>query len=419
MFKPKSLFLLMASLLALSGCGDTTEGETVRLQVWGPAKEGEKEVYEYLAGKFQEAHPEITFKMGFGDVGEGDASTMALGDIDTAADVFMFADDQLANLVQKGVLNALPTTYANIVKGRDLERCVNDASFTKQDEEEKVYAFPLSSDNGYMLVYNKAFFTATDVQTLEGMMAKADKDHQVVIDMGNGYYSLSGLLDYGELSYDPYARVHETDFDSTANANALQGLIDIIQPKKDKGFKSVNVDDIMTDFSDANGNKVVAAVTGNWNVDNIMEELGDDFAATKLPTYTSADSSTVQMGSFSGSKLVGVKSSSLVSAWALAFAEFVTNEAAQQYRFEAIKKGPSNIVVDGSAAVLAEPGLAALDAQYPFSIPQGKSVGESFWTPAASVGNFIVNGPAGVDGPQTIQEQLAAFVAAVTAAPEV
>ena len=166
-------------------------------------------------------------------------------------------------------------------------------------------------------------------------------------------------------------------------------------------------------------NKVVAAVTGNWNVDNIMEELGDDFAATNLPTYTSADSSTVQMGSFSGSKLVGVKSSSLVSAWALAFAEFVTNEAAQQYRFEAIKKGPSNIVVDGSAAVLAEPGLAALDAQYPFSIPQGKSVGESCWTPSASVGNFIVNGPAGVDGPQTIQEQLAAFVAAVTAAPEV
>ena len=419
MFKPKSLFLLMASLLTLSGCGGTTDGETVRLQVWGPAKEGEKEVYEYLAGKFQEAHPEITFKMGFGDVGEGDAATMALGDIDTAADVFMFADDQLANLVQKGVLNALPTTYANIVRGRDLARSVSDASFTKQTEEEKVYAFPLASDNGYMLVYNKAFFNATDVLTLEGMMAKADANHQVVIDMGNGYYSMTGLLDYGQLSYDPFARVHTTDFDSVANASALQGLINIIQPKKDKGFKSVNVDDVMADFSNANGNKVVAAVTGNWNVDNIKELLGADFAAAKLPTYTSTDSSVVQMGSFTGSKLVGVKSSSLVSAWALSFAEFVTNEAAQLYRFEQIAKGPTNSAVYNSPAVLAEPGLAALDAQYPFAISQGKSVGDTFWTPAGSVGNFIVNGPAGVDGPQTIQEQLTAFVQAITAAPEV
>ena len=418
MFKKKSLFLFVASLLALTGCDGGNDGEVVRLQVWGPTKEGEKEVYEYLAGKFQEAHPEITFKMGFGDVSEGDAATMALGDIDTAADVFMFADDQLANLVQKGVLNALPTTYANIVKARDLERSVKDASFTKQDEEEKVYAFPLASDNGYMLIYNKSYFNETDVQSLEGMMAKADKDHQVVIDMGNGYYSMTGLLDYGELSYDPYTRVHDTDFDSVANASALQGMIDILRPKLDKGFKSINADDILADFSDANGNKVVAAVTGNWNADNIKEELGDDFAAAKLPTYTSADSTVVQMGSLSGSKLVGVKSSSLVSAWALSFAEFVTNEAAQLYRFEQIGKGPTNSVVYDTPAVLAEPGLAALDAQYPFSIPQGKSVGESFWTPAGSVGNFIVNGPANVDGPQTIQEQLTSFVQAITSAPE-
>jgi hypothetical protein len=92
MFKPKSLFLLMASLLALSGCGDTTEGETVRLQVWGPAKEGEKEVYEYLAGKFSEAHPEIHLKWVL-VMWVKMMRPHGLGDIHTAADVFMFADD--------------------------------------------------------------------------------------------------------------------------------------------------------------------------------------------------------------------------------------------------------------------------------------------------------------------------------------
>ena len=102
MFKQKKSLFLIASALVLAACGGGGgDKETIRLQVWGPEKEGEKEVYNYLAAEFQKLHTDITFKITYGDVGEGDAATQALADVDTAADIFMFADDQLSNLVEK------------------------------------------------------------------------------------------------------------------------------------------------------------------------------------------------------------------------------------------------------------------------------------------------------------------------------
>ena len=122
------------------------------------------------------------------------------------------------------------------------------------------------------------------------------------------------------------------------------------------------------------------------------------------------------MGAFAGSKLVGVKSSTAQPAWALAFADFITDETAQAYRFAEIGKGPSNSIVSASEAVQANEALAALGAQAEFAIPQSKSVGSAFWDASAAVGNFVVNGPASEDAPQTIQAQLDAFVQAITLA---
>ncbi len=422
MFKHKKYAILTASVLVLAACGggtsttedpsDSTPGSTrtrVRLQVWGPQKEGEKEVYEHLAAQFQEANPSIEFLMSYGDVGEADAATQALADVDTAADVFMFADDQLANLVGKGVLTELSDFYGDKVKERDLASAVDAATFG-----DKLYAFPVAADNGYFLMYNNEFFTETDVLTLEAMFEKTDANHQIAIDMGNGYYALSAIMNVGDITYDPTEKVHTTNFNETASVKAMEGFEELIQANLDTGFKAINVDDILADFGDAQGNKIVAAVSGMWNADNIQEELGTRFAATKLPSFTSKDGTSVQMGSFAGSKLVGVKSNAQNQAWALAFADFITSEAAQLYRFEQIGKGPSNIVVSASDAVAANPGLAALGAQAAYAIPQSKSVGGSFWDPAAAVGNFVVNGPTEGSSVVTVQDQLDAFVAAVT-----
>jgi len=430
MFKQKKYIVLAATAMILAACGPTgtsntsqtstptnsdvtTSGsgtkERIRVQVWGPQKEGEKEIYEHLAAEFQAQNPSINFLMSYGDVGEGDAATQALADVDTAADVFMFADDQLSNLVNKGVLTELSSYYADKVKARDLASAVDAATYG-----DKLYGFPVAADNGYFLMYNTDFYTETDVLTLEAMIAKADSSHQIAIDLGNGYYALSPIMNVGDISYNPTTKVHSTTFNQTASVKAMEAFTDIVRDNLDKGFKSINVDDILADFSDAQGNKIVAAVSGMWNADNIEEALGAKFGATKLPSFTSKDNTVVQMGSFAGSKLVGVKSNSANQAWALAFAEFITNEAAQLYRYQQIGKGPSNANVSASAAVQENEALAALGMQAAFAIPQSKSVGGSFWDAAAAVGNFVANGPTEESTVLTVKDQLDAFVMAIT-----
>jgi len=75
-----------------------------------------------------------------------------------AADIFIFADDQLNRLVENRVLLELPESYANTVTERDSAVSVANAT----NNEDKLVAFPLSDDNGYFLYYNKDYFASTD-----------------------------------------------------------------------------------------------------------------------------------------------------------------------------------------------------------------------------------------------------------------
>ena len=216
MFKHKNLALLIVGLFTLTGCGSSSESssepkgsdntsdttpvakEKVRLQVWGPKEE--EALYKKHAAEFQAANPTIEFKVDYGDVGEGDASKNVLADVSTAADVFFFPDDQMAQMANKGVLAEIPSAYQTRIKARDAEASINAATYAGDD---KMYGFPLSLDNGYFLVYNKKFFNENDVKTLEGILAKATAEHQLVVDMGNGYYATSFIQYIANISYDP------------------------------------------------------------------------------------------------------------------------------------------------------------------------------------------------------------------------
>lgn len=434
MFKQKRIALLVAGLLLLAGCnggssadvsGDVSQGTTsqttttseggskerVRLSVWGSS--AEEPLYHKHAAEFQEKHPEINFSISYADVGEADAATNVLQDVSTAADVFFFADDQLPTMQAREVIAKLPKGYANKVKERDVASAAENASSAVDDE---LYAFPVTNDNGYMLIYNKAFLRETDVETLEGIMAKTTAEHQFVVDMGNGYYATSFIQYLCDITYNPITKLHTTNFNSAEAVDALQGVSNLLKPRVDNGFKSVDFNGAaLDDLSDANGNKVIAAVTGVWNTELLKEKLGENLGAAKLPTFKSANGTTVQWGSFAGSKLVGVKSSSNNLGWALAFADYITDEAAQRYRFETNGWGPSNKNLLADEELLADHvTLKALAAQAPYAISQAKSVGSKFWDNAAIVGNFLLKGPASEESPQTLQATLDAFVDALT-----
>lgn len=419
MFKHKRVALLLASLFLVAGCtpADSSNSgssgsdpkERVRLQVWGPLQE--KDLYTKHAAEFALANPQIEFKIDYGNVGEPEAAENVLADVSTAADVFFYPDDQVSVMANKGVLAELPAGYVNKITERDSELSVNAATF---DKDGKVYGFPVSSDNGYFLVYNKKFFNEEDVKTLEGILAKVSADHQFALDMGNGYYSLSFIQHISEISYDPVTELHSTNFNNQASIDALQAVSNLITPLKNVGFLSEDFNGAaLDDLRDENNNRVIAGITGHWNTATLMEILGDDLGTAKLPSFKDVNGVDVQMGSFIGSKLVGVKSSSKHLAYAMAFADYITNEAAQITRFTENAWGPSNLNAYEHPAVQANPGLAALSAQSPYAIPQGKSVGGTFWSNAGTIGNFLLDGPT-PEGPQTLKAALDQFVLAIT-----
>ena len=91
-------------------------------------------------------------------------------------------------------------------------------------------------------------------------------------------------------------------------------------------------------------------------------------------------------------------------------ADYITNEANQQKRFEDRNLGPSNINVNASDAVQSAPAIAALAAQSEFSDLQ--RVGANYWDPAASLGQILQSGD--TQG-KTTQQLVDDAVAGITA----
>ena len=96
--------------------GDTTPVDTtpagpeaITLKVWAP-QEDQVDANSWLIqmqAAFEAAHPEYTITWDNGVCPEGDAATMVTADPAAAADVFMYANDQLGTLLQAGALSQL------------------------------------------------------------------------------------------------------------------------------------------------------------------------------------------------------------------------------------------------------------------------------------------------------------------------
>ena len=146
-----SLFLALAAVTPLlAGCrknnNDTNPNNTdtpaVTLKVWG-AQDDQKMLRE-MCDAFAQAHPEKKYTFTYGVVGEGDAKKIFLDDPDAAADVFQFANDQLADLVNAGALAQIGGSYRTAVEEDSLAGAVDAAMV-----DGKLDAFPATADNGY------------------------------------------------------------------------------------------------------------------------------------------------------------------------------------------------------------------------------------------------------------------------------
>lgn len=413
-FQKKLLVLPVVVAMLLTGCGGsagksaasgdaldftTASGDAGNDLVVSVGTEEDKEVLEQITSDFKKANPDFPYTVKAKVISEANASNQVLGDINSAPDVFAFADDQLNALAASGILHPIDDSS---VKSDNLDAAVDAASI-----DGKLYAYPMTADNGYFLYYNKKYFKDSDLKTMDGILkAAASKGKKVTMDIGSGWYMYSFYGNTGlKLSLADDGLTNVCDWNSTKNkitgldvAKAMSAIA------KKPGFLAGG-DDVLK--AKAAGGTVIAGVSGVWLSQDLKKAWGDDMGAAKLPTYTVAGKQ-VQMASFAGYKMVGVNSFSPKAEWANKLAAYMTNEKSQTLRFEKRGQGPSNKKAAESDAVKASPAIQALLAQSKYASLQ--RVGQKYWDATTAFGSELVSGSA------ITQKRLDQLVKQITAA---
>lgn len=413
-----------ADTSAADTADDTTAaastGETISLTVWGA-----EEDQDYLSERveaFKEAYADYaTFDIQIGVESESTAKDTVLTDIEAAADVFAFADDQLVSLVNAGALLALDDNMSAVLEnyaGKTLDDVKADnveVSIEAATYNDTLYAFPTSADNGFFLFYDSSVLSEEDVASWDSLLAAAEAaGKQVGMTISSGWYNAgffygagftTGLNDDGTTSI---------DWDGTSSlgytgVDVVKGMLDITSSS---AFLACADGDVSNQIASGS---LCAAVSGTWDAEAAQAAFGDGYAATKLPTFTCAGDQ-VQMGSVAGCKLMGVNAYCDNAGWAVLLAEFLTNEESQTRHFELREIGPSNVNSQASDEVASNVALNALAEQSEFATIQ--SVGDKYWDPTATFGEIIAQQQLSADDDAAIQSALDDLVSGVTAAIE-
>ena len=354
----------------------TTSGES--FVIWCPEEQVETTTAQVEA--FRETSPDFTYTVTVNAVGEGEAATNMLTDVTAGADLFFFAQDQLARLVQAGALTAVNSAYADDVSTR------NDAgSVAAGTMNDTLYAYPLTSDNGYFMYYDKSVISEDIINDQTAIIAACEAaGKQIGFQLSNsGWYNAAYFFGAGCVSdWTTDSDGNFTGYVDTYNSDegkiAVQGMAEL------EGSSAYVGTDLAQTSLFESGAAVV--VSGTWDYETAYQALGENMGCAKLWSYT-VDGQSYQLGSFSGNKLLGVKpqSDATKAAWCQALANYLTDEECQRERFEISSWGPSNITVQESDEVQANPALAALAEQSEYATPQGQYP-NSWWDVSKAIG---------------------------------
>ena len=327
----------------------------------------------------------ITFEATVEPVGEGDAATSMTTDVEAGADIFCFAQDQTARLIQAGALAPLGQAAAQLVKDSH-----DKASVGAVTSGDNLYGYPLTSDNGYFMYYDKSVIPETAIGNMTDLIAAAKAaGRNISFELENSWYTVAYFFGAGCVSEwetdgeGKFIKVND-NFNSEIGLIAAKGMQELLT-------SGIYVNSSATaDFDAAVKSAVV--VSGTWNYENAKSILGDNLGIAELPSYT-VDGKSYHLGSYNGCKLMGVKPQSDAKRAAALhqLAQYMTSEEVQLERFNSVGWGPSNVKAQASEAVKAAPHLTALIAQNAYSRPQGQIHG-SWWDIAKVIATSIKEG---------------------------
>lgn len=352
---------------------------TGEITIW-VAEEVSSFTSEQIAA-FQEANPQYAgYTVTVEPVGEGDAASNMITDVEGGADIYGFAQDQLARLVTSGAITPLTDEYASFVSEQNDAGAASAAVMGGT-----TYAFPITSDNGYFLYYDKS--VVTDPTSLDAIVADCEAAGKgIYMEINSGWYQPAFFFGTGcTLTYDSDDEGNFTacniDYASDKGVTALKAIINL---KKSSAFVNGSAASNATNFA--------AIIDGTWDSGAIKDVLGDNYACAKLPKFT-VDGTDYQLGGFGGFKLLGVKPQTDANKLAVcqAMAQFLSSEETQLARYDVVGWGPSNMAAQQNDAVKSDEALAALAEQLAETIPQGQYPND-YWTLATSLGDSIIAG---------------------------
>lgn len=403
--KKKFLAVLMAAVMcaSLAGCGekqskntsgdasqpkqekegsDASKEEAIKttLTVWSPSEDQSEEQGKWLqtmCEQFLKEHPnwDITFK--YGVCPEAEAKATVTQDVEAAADVYMFANDNLADLISANAISKLGGETAEYVKSTNSQSIVDSVSV-----DGNIYGVPFTT-NTWFMYYNKSVISEEEAGNLDKMMEKG----KVSFPLSNSWYLAAFYLANGGTMYgdgtDESAGIVFNGENGIAVTNYLVDLV---------GNKNFVNDADGVGLSGLRDGSIHAMFSGSWDFSAVKEALGDNFAVKSLPTIT-IDGSEKQLMAFAGSKAIAVNPNSEYPQVSVALAMYLGGVEAQKSHYELRSVVPCNSQLLEDSAVKQDTLVTAQNETFNNTsiIQPFVPAMSNYWGPCDNFGKSLIN----------------------------
>lgn len=359
--------------------GNSSEPKKVALKVWSPQEDQDKGWIQQQCDKFNKAHPEWDITFTYETCGEDKAAEMVKNDPSAAADVFMFANDQLGALIDADAIAKLGGDAATYVKETNSDLMVS--SVTKDGA---IYGIPYTA-NTWFMYYDKSVFSEDDIKSLDKMLEKGKVAYQIGTGWYFGaFYAAGGATFCGADGSDEKAGIVLGD----KGTDVTKYLVNLV---KNGNFVK---DDQGSGIAGLRDHSVAAIFSGTWDYDNVKGALGDNIGVAALPTIN-INGTEGQLKAFAGSKALGVNPHSKDMEAAVSLALFLASEDSQLAHYEMRNIVPANTKLLESDAVKND-ALAQAQAKVVESTaviqPALASFNTNFWNNASNMAGELLDG---------------------------
>lgn len=404
--------IVAGTVMGMTACG----GGNKKMLVWGSS--AQQAVLQEMCAQFLEENPDFGYEFEFGVVGEDSAKAQLETDPTVGAAVYAYANDQIIDLYNMGALAELPQSAVDKIKADNTAESVEAGKIG-----DKYYGYPYQADNGFFMYYDKSFINVNDTMTLGEVLDACDAHGKYFLyQVKTGWYVGSFMYGAGgsyTVDWDGAAAsaVHQNFNEKATAVDGTKSDYTIAEIGGHALYTLANHKKCVTDGDDTviptyiSGNRLGAVITGTWNAAQLKAYFGENYAATRLPDYVSElDGKTYSWKSFAGYKLYGVNPNCGDVEKAQQLAAFLSSEAMQEKRYDAVEVGPSNKNVADLDKVKNNIALAAINEQFNgYSVTQ-RPLPANYWSSMESFGENVLDWVGTDLALETLQTRLATLI---------